>query len=199
MSEERTTGQQATRTPEMPVRRPFPLVRVLVSLFGIAAGVWLWLGSGWAWHVTPKQLVEGKPPIGLRTWEGRYVSLRAGKVADPEGGSAPGHFVATDPDDPTVWIAVKGERPAKQQAAARIAGRVSTETLTKGKTPIGDMVTLDATRGRMNLTSAAAVLIALWGAVLIYFNVAFWLRRSRVPTATAAPPPARPPAAPDDA
>ena len=101
MSEERATVQQATRTPGVPVRRPFPLVRVLVSLFGIGAGVWLWLGSGWAWSVTPKRLVEGKPPVGLRTWEGRYVRLRVGGVAEPEGVSGFPGFIATDPDEPS--------------------------------------------------------------------------------------------------
>ncbi len=190
MSEERTTVQQAARTPGEPVRRPFQLVRVLVALFGIGAGVWLWLGSGWAWSVTPGELVEGKPPVGLRTWEGRFVRV-VGEAFDKEpSGLANGAAIwVRNPGDFDHDIEIKVHDRSAALASSGWRGRV---VVWKGRA-------VDTTLGRINSTSIIALLIAVWGAVLICANIALWLRRSFVPTATAAKPPAGPPPAPDDA
>jgi len=205
MSEERTTVQQATRTPGMPVRRPFPLTRVLVALFGIAAGVWLWLGSGWRWDVTPSDLTKDRPPVGLRTWVGRYVRLRGLRKAeeddgffyhDKEAGTA--LFPRIDAEDPKVIVWVKtplrASRPEARDRPEALRGRIKRE-MSEGK--MWGLV-VDTAEGRFSTTSIIAVLVALWGAALICFNVALWARRSRIPTATAAKPPARPPVDPDD-
>jgi hypothetical protein len=161
-----------------------------VSLFGIGAGVWLWLGSGWAWSVAPDELLHGKPPIGLKTWVGRYVRLRGDPLRTRSSGLVKG---------PTIWVRRPGdfENPIEIKVYDRAAALARSGW--RGRVVVWKGVAVDATSGRMNLTSAAAALIALWGAILIYFNIVLWLRRSRVPTATAAKPPAQPPAAPDDA
>jgi len=174
-------------------------MRVLVALFGIAAGVWLWLGSGWRWDVTPKELVEGKPPIGLRSWVGRYVRLRSTEpslelatVPEAHNTTCLSRVGGSDGRTGSVWVrySVAGG-PVLFDPRSSFSGRM-VGTGAHGAT--GGLI-LDTTRGRMNSTSIIALLIAVWGSVLICSNIALWLRQSRVPTATAAKPPARPPAA----
>ena len=206
MSEERPTVQQTARTPGTPVRRPFPLVRVLVSLVGIAAGGWLWLGSGWRWDVTPSDLTKDSPPVGLRTWVGRYVRLRGLRKAedddgffyhDKEAGTA--LFPRIDAEDPKaiVWVRtpLRASRPEVRDRPEALRGRIRRE-MSEGK--MWGLV-VDTAEGRFTATSIIAVLVALWGAALICFNIALWARRSRAPTSTAAQPPAGPPEASEDA
>ncbi len=68
------------QTPDAPKARvarraAFPLKKLVISAVGIAAAVWIWLGSGWRWDVTPHDLADGRPPLALGSWVGRYARL----------------------------------------------------------------------------------------------------------------------------
>ncbi len=190
MSEERPTVQEASRSPGEPVRRPLPLTRMLVALFGIGAGVWLWLGSGWAWSVAPDELLHGKPPVGLKTWVGRYVRVRGDALRTRSSGLVKGA---------TIWVRRPGDFENSIEIKVYDKATALARSAWRGRVVVWKGRAVDTTLGRMNSTSIIALLIAVWGSVLICANIVLWLRRSCVPTATAAKPPAQPPAPPDDA
>lgn len=174
----RQRPDRATLRDEPGAGRPFPLMRVLVALFGIAVGLWLWLGSAWRWDVKPKDLLKGRPPVVLRTWVGRYVRLIEARPAGswagvgPDGKSIVGMRVGEDGS--TVLI-----RLAEDE---RASGRVARMKINEDP----HSLVVDTTRGRINVTSAVAILIALWGAALISFNIALWRRHSHETVSAAA-------------
>ena len=154
--------------------RAFPLAKVIVSAFGIAIGVWVWLGSAWRWDVTPRDLAETRPPVALGAWPGRYVRL--------VGARESGRPAVEDAASGSVFLAYVGEEGrstiVKRAAGAAapegpVSGRVA--ALRTGEGAAG--VVVDATRGRWDARAAMAVVIVLWGLAHAGANLYLWRRR----------------------
>jgi hypothetical protein len=155
-----------------PVRPRFPAVRVAVSAAGIAVASWLWLGSGYRWDVTPKELLESRPPLGLRSgWADRYVRLHG--TFRRLGLHGPDLDAMADAADPSASVFIRvprgGASPEDGRGAA-LTGRV---------VPEGNAPVLDTTRGRWNATSVIAVVVGLWGVALLCAHVSGWRRAAR--------------------
>ena len=158
-----------------PVGPPsFPVTKLVVSAAGIALATWIWLGSGWRWEVTPRDLAEGRPPVALGSWAGRYVRLVGARdsgppsVEDPESGSVFHGYV--DGEGGTVLVKRAADAPAPE---GPISGRAV--SLSAGDAPASMVV--DTTRGRWDSRAVLAIVVILWGLAHGVANVYLWRRR----------------------
>ena len=155
-------------------RHSFPVGKLVMSAVGIAVAAWVWLGFGWRWDVTPGDLAEGRPPMGLHAWPGRYVRLVDARdsglppVELPGGKGAFHAYVDTEDHTVLVKFATSGA-----PRAGPPTGRVMSLFMNEAD----ERTVVDATRGRLDARAVMAVVIILWGLAHAGANVWFWRRR----------------------
>ncbi len=148
----------------------FPVTKLIVSAVGIAAAVWIWLGSGWRWDATAGDLTGGRPPAALGSWVGRYVRLTGVRVT----ASAP----SARPGSDAIHARCVGEDGAEVVVKRRAGEEGFTGRVIHVKFDDDPpRLVVDATRGRLNGRAVAAIVVLLWGLAHAGANVRVWRRR----------------------